>query len=107
LPRIKFESGSEANFRNSKTQENKMMKNFRTLCASIMLVLAFSLPTFANDGWMGTGVMPTPTPAATVASSECLCETATLNDAKQQSYDLADEALDIARTLVANFLALD
>lgn len=83
-----------------------MMKNFRTLCASAMLVLAFSLPTFANDGWMGTGVMPTPTPAATVAPAQCTCETVNINDAKQQDYDLADEALDIACMLVANFFAL-
>jgi hypothetical protein len=84
-----------------------MLKNFRTVCASATLVLAFSLPTFADDGWMGTGVLPTPTPAATVAPAQCACETTNLNDAKQQDYDLADEALDIARTLVANFFALD
>jgi hypothetical protein len=84
-----------------------MLKNFRTVCASAMLVLAFSLPTFADDGWMGTGVMPTPTPTATVAPAQCACETANLNDAKQQDYDLVDEALDIARTLVANFFALN
>jgi hypothetical protein len=54
------------------------MKKLQTICAAILLVLAFGIPALADDGIMGTGdklPQPPPTTSTVVNPTETPAQT--------------------------------
>jgi hypothetical protein len=86
------------------------MRQFRRICATIVLALAFTTFSFADDGIIHTGYVPTPTPTPTPLISEGgIIHTGGADAVEEprcedETFDVATEvALSLVRSVLALF----
>lgn len=82
------------------------MKKLCGIGMTLVLIFAFTLPTFADDGWMGTGVAPTPTPTPPAPVVSAASAAPTTPDPTPQDGDLLGQAYIITLAIIKNILSI-